>query len=189
MTYQAGLEWHTPMNPWEPIHVRVDDSTEWYEAQLERGDYIRDTEKDAEMHHRKDGYVAEGLVKAVFPAMDWWDTNSFDLFLGGRRYDIISRSLNRGEPRQHYVHKIQLKKEEREKPSTHYYAVVRSHPDYWLIGHINSIRFWYLCDRSTPEFWDDDKFEGGYLSYEHFKQLPIPDPITPPPAIEVFGQG
>jgi len=189
MKYQTDLRWHTPMNPWEPIHVRVDGSSEWYENQLERADFIRDTEKDAEMHYREDGYVAEGVVKAVFKGMEWWDTNSFDGFLGGRRYDIISRNLNRGLPRQHYVHKIQAKKEWRSKPSTHYYAVVRNHPDYWLIGHINSIRFWYLCDRSAPDFWDDDKFDGGFLSYEHFQQLPVTEPITPPPAIEVFGQG
>jgi len=189
ISYQAGIRWHTPVNPWEPIHARVDDTSEWYAAQVGRSEYLRDSKDDAEMHHRKGGVVAEGLVKAIFAGMEWWDTHSFDTFLGGTRYDIISRGLNRGEPRQHYVHKIQAKKEERAKPSTHYYAVVRNHPDYWLIGHINSVRFWYLCDTSAPEFWDDEQFDGGFLSYEHFEQLPLGEPISPPPGIEVFGQG
>jgi len=189
MRYQTALRWHTPMNPWEPIHVRVDDSTEWYRTQVERGDYLRDSDHDAEMSHREHGLVAEAIVKAVFPGFEWWDTESFDLFRGQTRYDIISRNINRGEPRQHYLHHIRAKKEERAKPSTNYYAVVRNHPDYWLIGHINSVRFWYLCDRDKPEFWDGREAEGGHLTYEHFKQLPIPDPITPPPAIQVFGQG
>jgi len=129
MRYQTDLRWLTPMNPWEPIHVRVDDSTEWYRTQVERGDYLRESHHDAEMSHREHGLVAEGIVKAVFPGFEWWDTESFDLFRGQTRYDIISRNINRGEPRQHYLHHIRAKKEERAKPSTNYYAVVRNHPD------------------------------------------------------------
>jgi len=128
------------MNPWEPIHVRVDDTSQWYQTQVERGDYLRDTEEDAEMSHREHGLVAEAIVKGVFPGFEWWDTESFDLFRGNTRYDIISRNINRGEPRQNYLHHLPPKKEERAKPSTNYYAVVRKHPDYWLIGHINSVR-------------------------------------------------
>ena len=49
MRYQTALRWLTPMNPWEPIHVRVDDSTEWYRTQVERGDYLRDTDRGPEL--------------------------------------------------------------------------------------------------------------------------------------------
>jgi len=189
MKYQTDLRWHTPMNPWEPIHVRVDDSSEWYRTQVERGDYLTESKDDAEMFHREHGHVAEGVVKAVFPGFEWWDTESFDLLRANTRYDIISRNLNRGEPRQKYLHHLPPKKEKRAKPSTNYYAVVRKHPDYWLIGQMNSVRFWYLCDRTRPEWWKEQTYEGGNLSYEHFEQLPLSEPITPPPAIEVFGQG
>jgi len=194
VAHKAAIEWYAPRQEWNPIHARVDTSSEWYAAQLERAAEIQAYYGDDGVppEHSRNGVIAEGILLCVFPHMERFDGLDSDLHGYGKVFDVCSGVI-RVEPSPDY--EIIVKGDPKRDKATaglDYYAVRVNHPDYYLIGHTNSLRFWHLGD-DTPgdhsqrsEFYDD----AASLGFEHFKQLPVPDDFSHlPPAIDVFGRG
>jgi len=194
VAHQAAIDWYAPRQEWNPIHARVDTSSEWYAHQLERAKKVEANSIDDGVppEHSQNGVVAEAVVLNVFPHMERFDGIDSDLHGYGNVFDVCSGAI-RVEPSPHYEIIVKgHRKREKATAGLEYYAVRVNHPDYYLIGHTNSLRFWHLAD-DTPgdhsrrsEYYDD----GASLGFEHFKQLPVPDDFSHlPPAIDVFGQG
>jgi len=184
---QACIDWYAPRQEWNPIHARVDPSSEWYSAQLERSEFLRDADHHAQMPVRRNGIVAQALVRVLIPGMITIDDYSTDLYHGDHTYDVVSGTVT-GMPSPSQDIIIPHKKEKKQFPPDRFYAVRVNHPDYWLIGWVEYRRFWHLCKRDPP--WSNNHHpDDGYLGFEHFTQIPLPDSFNPPPAIQVFGQG
>jgi len=186
-SHQAKIDWYAPQQVWDPIHTRVDDSSEWYKSNLERSGFLKEGDQHADMRIRRNGIVAQALVRDLIPGAEEIDTYTKDLYHSQNTYDVVSGTVS-GMPHPNQDIIIPAKKEARDLPPDRFYAVRVNHPDYWLIGWVNYKRFWHLCKRDPP--WSDEHGPNdAYLGFEHFKQLPYKKPFNPPPAIEVFGQG
>jgi len=192
--HQAAIEWYAPLQEWNPIHARVDTTSEWYAAQLERAKEVEANSIDDGVppEHARNGVIAEAVVLNVFPYMERFDLNDTDLHGYGRVFDVCSGAI-RVEPSPDYEIIVKgHRKRAKATPGLDYYAVRVNHPDYYLIGYTNSIRFWHLADDEPGEHSRRSEYydEGASLGFKHFKQLPIPEDFSHlPPAIEVFGQG
>jgi len=192
-TARAHIDWYAPQQVWEPIHARVDESSEWYDAQLENAEEIAEFygRDGVDPEDSRNGVIAEGVLLNVFPHMERFDGVDSDLHGYNRVFDVCSGRI-RCEPAPDYEIIVKGNKREKATPGLEYYAVRVNHPNYYLIGYTNSVRFWHLDDE-TPgdhsrrsEYYDG----GASLGFEHFRQLPIPDSWDHLiPAIDVFGQG
>jgi len=189
---QASIEWYAPRQEWNPIHARVDTSSKWYAAQLDNAKKIQRYYglDGIPPEDSRNGVIAEGIVLCVFPHMERFDGLDSDLHGYGKVFDVCSGVI-RVEPSPDYEIIVPGGKRDKATLGLDYYAVRVNHPDYYLIGHTNSVRFWHLADE-TPgdhsrksEYYDD----AASLGFEHFHQLPIPDDFSHlPPAIDVFGR-
>jgi len=193
VAHQAHIEWYAPRQVWEPIHARVDESTEWYEAQLDRAEAKADilNQDNVGRDHTIYGFIAEAVVLNVFPHLERFDGETSDLHGYGKVFDVCAANI-RTEPSPNYEIIVYGRKRPHATTDLHYYAVRRNHPDYYLIGHTNSIRFWHLAhDEPGDHMAKTEFYDGGAgLTFDHFTQLPIPESFNHVvPAIEVFGQG
>jgi len=191
--HQANIDWYAPQQVWEPIHARVDESSEWFEVHLDRAEDKADIwdKGSVEREHTIYGYIAEAVVLNVFPHLERFDGETSDLHGYGKVFDVCAGNI-RVEPSPNYEIIVYGRKRPHVSRDLYYYAVRRNHPDYYLIGYTNSIRFWHLAHEepgdhmAKTEFFDD----GAGLTFDHFTQLPIPESFNyVVPAIDVFGQG
>jgi len=193
VAHQANIEWYAPQQVWEPIHARVDESSEWFGVHLERAEEIADSWKGRtqDRKHTIYGFIAEAVVLNVFPHIERFDGETSDLHGYGKVFDVCAGNI-RVEPSPNYEIIIPSRKRPHATKGLYYYAVRSNHPDYYLIGYTNSIRFWHLAHREPNDHMDKAKFfnDAAGLTFDHFTQLPIPDSFNHVvPAIDVFGQG
>jgi len=190
---QASIEWYAPRQEWSPIHARVDTSSDWYAAQLDnakeiQGYYGRDGTPPEDS---RNGVIAEGVLLNVFPYMERFDGVDSDLHGYNKVFDVCSGKI-RCEPAPDYEIIVKGIKRQKATRGLEYYAVRVNHPDYYLIGYTNSLRFWHLANRTPGDHSNrSEYYDGGAsLGFEHFRQLPIPESFDHLiPAIDVFGQG
>jgi len=78
VAHQANIEWYAPQQVWEPIHARVDESSEWFGVHLERAEEIADSWKGRtqDRKHTIYGFIAEAVVLNVFPHIERFPTRS-----------------------------------------------------------------------------------------------------------------
>jgi len=193
VAHQANIEWYAPQQVWEPIHARVDESSEWFGVHLERAEEIADSWKGRtqDRKHTIYGFIAEAVVLNVFPHIERFDGETSDLHGYGKVFDVCAGNI-RVEPSPNYEIIIPSRKRPHATKGLYYYAVRNNHPDYYLIGYTNSIRFWHLAHQEPNDHMDKPKFfnDAAGLTFDHFTQLPIPDSFNHVvPAIDVFGQG
>jgi len=201
-TARAHIDWYAPRQVWEPIHARVDVSSGWYDRELERAKDIvrRYPNQSVKNEYAIHGLIAEGVVLNVFPHLERFDGRDTDLNGYGKVFDVVAGHI-RGPPSPHYEiivanksgHEDAPPRRAKATPGLCYYACRYNHPNYWLIGYTESIRFWHLATSEPNGHMAQESFHGdgdASLSFEHFRQLPIPDSFDHViPAIDVFGQG
>jgi len=193
VAHQAHVNWYAPQQVWEPIHARVDESSEWFDVHLDRAEEIADSWKGRtqDRKHTIYGFIAEAVVLNVFPHLERFDGETSDLHGYGKVFDVCAGNI-RVEPSPNYEIIIPSRKRPHATKDLYYYAVRSNHPDYYLIGYTNSIRFWHLAHQEPNDHMDKPKFfnDAAGLTFDHFTQLPIPDSFNHVvPAIQVFGQG
>jgi len=192
VAHQANIEWYSPRQEWNPIHARVDTSSEWYAAQLDNAKriqryYGRDGTPPEDS---RNGVIAEAVLLNVFPHMERFDGVDSDLHGYNRVFDVCSGKI-RCEPSPDYEIIVKGIKRQKATSGLEYYAVRVNHPDYYLIGYTNSLRFWHLANDTPGDHSKRSKYYdgGASLGFEHFRQLPIPESFDHViPAIDVFGQ-
>ncbi|MFO8174824.1 MAG: hypothetical protein R6T96_11115 [Longimicrobiales bacterium] len=101
--HQAHVNWYAPQQVWQPIHARVDESSEWFEVHLERAQEIADSWKgrSQDRKHTIYGFIAEAVVLNVFPHLERFDGETSDLHGYGKVFDVCAGNI-RVEPSPNY---------------------------------------------------------------------------------------